>query len=100
MRRKKHHTSDFTRDGIEHLVANKPVVYKILNSRGNNIYTGSAKRGRVPERLKEHLPGSKNAVKGGNKVKVYPKDSIEDAQKSEKRIIARQKPSQNRSGKK
>lgn len=37
----------FDSSGIEGLAKNKPVVYKIENSKGDNIYTGVAKRGRV-----------------------------------------------------
>lgn len=100
MSQKKRRTGDFTTDGIDTLAADKPVVYEILDSRGNNIYTGSAKRGRVPERLKEHLPGGKDPIRGGVKVKLIPKNSIKDAQQSEERIIKKEKPSRNKRGKK
>ena len=52
-------TVTFNQKGIEKLPDNKPVVYKILTEGGKNNYTGSAQRGRVQERLKEHLPGGK-----------------------------------------
>ena len=42
----------FDNSGIEGLAKDKPVVYKIENSKGENIYTGSAKRGRIEERLR------------------------------------------------
>jgi excinuclease UvrABC nuclease subunit len=48
---------DFNESGIEKAPKGKPVVYRIRDSKGDNIYTGSAKRGRVTERLTEHLPG-------------------------------------------
>lgn len=97
MRGKK--SGNFDSDGIEKLAKDKPVVYQIENSQGKNIYTGVAKRGRVEERLKEHLPGGKDPVRGGEKVKIQQKSSIDDALKSEAKIIKRQKPSQNKRGK-
>ena len=51
-------TVDFNKTGIGKLPNNKPVVYKILTEGGNN-YTGIAKKGRVGERLEEHLSGGK-----------------------------------------
>ena len=89
----------FDSEGIGGLAKDKPVVYKIENSGGKNIYTGSAKRGRVEERLKEHLPGGKDPIRGGAKVKIQQKSSIDEALKSEARIIKQQKPPQNKKGK-
>ena len=85
--------------GIEGLAKNKPVVYQIENSKGKNIYTGVAKRGRVEERLKEHLPGAKDPIRGGVKVKIQQKTSIDVALKAEAKIIKQQKPTQNKKGK-
>ena len=65
----------FNNDGIEGLAKDKPVVYKIEDAEGNNIYTGSAKKGRVEERLKEHLPGAKDAIPGGKRVVITQKSS-------------------------
>lgn len=95
----KRKSGDFTKKGIDSLAKDKPVVYKIQNKKGENIYTGSAKRGRVGERLKEHLPGEKDAVRGGTKVIISQKGSIDEALKSEARIIKTQKPPQNKMGK-
>jgi predicted GIY-YIG superfamily endonuclease len=92
-------SGSFNKKGIEGLVKDKPVVYQIENSKGNNIYTGVAKRGRVEERLKEHLPGGKDPIRGGAKVKIQQKPSIDEALKSEARIIKRQQPPQNKKGK-
>lgn len=89
----------FDSSGIEGLARNKPVVYQIENSKGENIYTGVAKRGRVEERLKEHLPGAKDPIRGGVKVKIQQKSSIDAALKSEARIIKQHKPTQNKQGK-
>ena len=89
----------FTRDGIDKLAAGKPTVYEIRNKGGKNIYTGSAKKGRVRERLAEHLPGGKDPVRGGESVRLLQKSSIKEAQKTEARIIQREKPPQNERGK-
>ncbi len=91
--------SSFDKEGIENLAKDKPVVYQIEDVKGNNIYTGVAKRGRVEDRLKEHLPGGKDPIRGGAKVKIQQKSSIDEAIKSEARIIKRQQPPQNKKGK-
>ncbi len=89
-------SSDFTEEAIESLAKDKPVVYQILNKNNKNIYTGSAQRGRVEERLKEHLPGGPDPIRGGTKVKIQQKSSVDDAQKAEQRIIKQNKPPQNK----
>jgi hypothetical protein len=91
-------TVKFTPEGVEKLPKDKPVVYKILNDKGENIYTGVAKRGRVEERLKEHLPSGPDPIPGGVKVKIQPKQTIAEAEKSEKIIISRSKPKHNKLG--
>jgi len=97
MARKK--SGSFDKKGIEGLAKNKPVVYTIEDGKGNNLYTGVAKRGRVEGRLKEHLPGAADPIRGGVKVKIQQKSSIADAEKSEDRIIKSQQPPQNKKGK-
>lgn len=89
----------FNEKGIEELAKGKPVVYVIEDKNGDNVYTGIAKRGRVEERLKEHLPGGPDPVRGGVKVRIHQKDSIAEAEKAEARIIKRQRPPQNKKGK-
>lgn len=92
-------SANFDKGGIEDLAKDKPVVYQIEDAKGSNIYTGVAKRGRVEERLKEHLPGGKDPIRGGTKVRIQQKPSISDAKKSEERIIKRQSPTHNKRGK-
>jgi excinuclease UvrABC nuclease subunit len=92
-------TTDFNADGIDNLSKDKPVVYKIKDKKGKNIYTGVAKKGRVPQRIKEHLPGSKDPIPGGVKVEIIQKPTIADAKKTEKRIIQQRKPKHNKQGK-
>ena len=92
-------SSKFTPEGIESLSKDKPVVYRIEDAKGTNVYTGSAKKGRVEERLKEHLPGGKDPIPGGKKVVITQKPSIDEAQRSEQRIIKSAKPRHNKRGK-
>jgi len=92
-------STDFTKKGIEELANDKPVVYSIENKTGKPVYVGSAKRGRVQDRVAEHLPGGPDTIRGGAKVRIQQKPSIDDARKSEARTIARTKPPQNKKGK-
>ena len=92
-------SGSFDKKGIEGLAKDKPVVYKIEDNKGKNLYTGVAKRGRVEARIKEHLPGAADPVRGGAKVKIQQKSSIDKAEKSEARIIKSEKPPQNKQGK-
>ncbi len=89
----------FNKEGIEGLAKDKPVVYEIQDGKSKNLYTGSAKKGRVGDRLKEHLPGGKDPIRGGKKVVIQQKSSIDEALKSEARIIKSQQPPQNKKGK-
>ncbi len=91
-------TVKFTKSGIEKLPDNKPVVYKIFTDSGKNNYTGVAKKGRVQDRIQEHLQGSKDFVPG-NKVQIEQMSSIKDAKAKETMIISRSKPKHNKKGK-
>ncbi len=92
-------TTRLNKKGLEKLPQDKPVVYKILDTQGENIYTGVAKRGNVQERLEDHMPGHRDAVPGAAKVQIQQKNSIDDAEKAEKNIISRAKPKYNQQGK-
>ena len=89
-------TVKFNQGGIEKLPNDKPVVYKIQTRAGNTNYVGSAQRARVRERLQEHLDGGKIP---GAEVQIQQMPSIQEAQKTETRIIARTKPKYNERGK-
>jgi predicted GIY-YIG superfamily endonuclease len=91
-------TVPFNKTGIEKLPENKPVVYKIMTDSDGNNYTGVAKRGRVQDRLKEHLPGGKDHIPGA-KVQIEQVRSIDDAESKEGRIISRSQPRYNEKGK-
>ena len=84
-------TVKLNEEGISQLPNDKPAVYKILTSNDNNNYTGVAQRGRVRERVMEHLgeiPGAR--------VRVEQMKSIEEAQEKEARIIKRSQPKYNK----
>ena len=89
----------FDNEGIEGLAKDKPVVYKIEDNQGEDLYVGVAKRGRVEARLKEHLPGGADPVPGGATVRIQQKMNIADAEKAEARIIKKSQPPQNKKGK-
>jgi len=55
-----------------------PQVYKITTEGGRNNYTGIAKRGRVQDRIVEHLSGSKDPIPG-TKVQIEQMSGIQDA---------------------
>ena len=88
----------FSKAGIESLAQDKPVVYKIRNRAGTNTYTGVAKKGRVVERIEEHLPGGPDAIPGATTVEITQKSSIADAREAEARSIKRSKPKHNKLG--
>lgn len=91
-------TVKFNKEGLNKLPNDKPVVYKILTPSGGNNYTGSAKRGRVNERLNEHLPGGKDYIPGA-KVQIEQMNDIREARQKESRIIKVSKPKHNKQGK-
>jgi len=91
-------TVDFNKSGIGKLPNDKPVLYKIQTEGGKTNYAGIAKRGRVQERVAEHLPGAKDHVPGA-KVHIEQLRSIYQAKETEARVIARTKPKYNDQGK-
>ena len=92
-------TAPFSREGIKQLAADKPVNYDLLGRGGKTKYTGVAKRGRVPDRIAEHLPGGKDPIPGVEKVRIRQKPSIDAAEKAEARKIRTEKPPHNKRGK-
>jgi hypothetical protein len=90
-------TVKFTQDAIEKLPKNLPVVYTI-SSETEVLYVGTAKRGRVRERLNEHLSTGPDPIQGGSKVQIEQMQSIGDAEKKATRLIAERKPPQNKQG--
>ncbi len=91
-------TVRFNKGGLEKLPEDKPVVYKIVTKGGANNYTGVAKRGRVQDRLSEHLPGGPDAIPGA-KVVIEQTDNVADARQKEANTIKRAQPKYNQRGK-
>lgn len=91
-------TAKLTPADIKALSNDKPVVYIFKNKNGSNIYTGSAKRGRVQARILEHLKGP-GEFPGAASVEIRQFPTIGDAEKSESRIIKLNKPKFNKAGK-
>ncbi|ODS31731.1 MAG: hypothetical protein SCARUB_03127 [Candidatus Scalindua rubra] len=91
-------TVKFNKSGLDILPDDKPAVYKIKTDSGNTNYVGVAKRGRVQERLQEHLPRGKDYIPG-LKVEIEQMDSISEACQKESNIISKTKPKYNKQGK-
>ena len=91
-------TVRFNKGGLEKLPEDKPVVYKIVTKGGANNYIGVAKRGRVQDRLSEHLPGGPDAIPGA-KVVIEQMDKVADARQKEVNMIKRAQPKYNNRGK-
>ncbi len=91
-------TLRMNQQAVEKVPDNKPAVYKILTEGGRTNYVGVAKRGRVQERIEEHLPGGKDPIPGA-KVQIEQMPSIKAAREKEARVIARTKPRYNEQGK-
>ena len=86
----------FNQSGVGKLPNDKPVVYKIQTETGKTNYVGIAKRGRIQERIQEHLNDGKIY---GAKVQIQQMPTIQEAEKTETRIIARTQPKYNKEGK-
>lgn len=83
----------YNKTSIDNLPNNKPVLYKIKTENGGLNYTGIAKRGRVTDRIKEHLGEIPGAT-----VTVEQFSSIADARAKETNVIKRSKPKYNKQG--
>ncbi len=80
----------YNKEGINQLPNDKPVLYRIETQNGTLNYAGVAKRGRVRERIEEHLgeiPGSK--------VRIEQFSSIQNDREKEKNVIKRNNPKYN-----
>jgi len=82
---------------ISKLPNDKPVMYKIKTDGGTVNYVGVAKKGRVQERIEEHLPGGKDYVPGA-KVQIEQVSSIAEAKKIEAAAIKTIQPKHNKQG--
>ena len=84
----------YNKTGIEQLPNDKPVLYRIDSAGGNPNYVGIAKRGRVRERIAEHIGEISGAT-----VRIEQLSSVEEARQKEARVIKRSKPKYNEQGK-
>jgi len=87
-------TAKYNQEGIEKLPNDKPALYRVKTQGGNTNYAGVAKKGRVRERIAEHLgeiPGAK--------VEIEQFSSIQGAREKEERVIKQSKPKYNEQGK-
>jgi hypothetical protein len=84
----------FNKGGISQLPNDKPVLYRIETESGRMNYVGVAQRGRVRERISEHL----NEIPGAT-VRIEQFSSIGDAQKKEINVIRRAQAKYNKQGK-
>ncbi len=85
---------NYNKTKIQNLPNDKPVVYRIETKSGKTNYVGVAKRGRVQDRIGEHLgeiPGAK--------VMIEQFSSIKDARSKEANVIKRSQPKYNKQGK-
>ncbi len=89
-------TVGYNKSGVEKLPNNKPVVYRIETIGGKTNYVGVAKKGRVQDRISEHLEDRKIP---GTKVQIEQMPSIEAAKEKEENIISRTEPKYNEQGK-
>ena len=80
--------------GIDQLPNDKPVMYRVRTAGGNQNYVGVAKRGRVQDRIAEHLGEIPGAT-----VDIEQFSSIQDARQKEARVIKRSQPKYNDKGK-
>jgi dihydroorotate dehydrogenase len=87
-------TVKYNKQGINQLPNDKPVLYRIKTESGILNYVGIAERGRVRERISEHLkeiPGAK--------VQIEQFSIINDAGKKEINVIRRTVAKLNKPGK-
>ena len=91
-------TVNNNKTNIAKLPNDKPVMYKIKTEGGTVNYVGVAKKGRVQERIEEHLQGQKDYVPGA-KVQIEQCGSIAEARKIEATAIKRIQPKHNEQGK-
>lgn len=90
---------NFNKTNIEKVSEGKPVLYELLNSKNENIYTGVAKRNRPADRLREHMSRGSDPIPSVSSFRVKQMPSINAAEAEEKRIIKKDKPKYNDKGK-
>jgi len=89
----------FNKTKIKNIPEQKPILYRLQNNAGDELYDGVAKRGRTQERLQEHLTLKKEKIPGATKVKFAQFSSIVEAKKAEKQLIKKLEPRFNKQNK-
>jgi excinuclease UvrABC nuclease subunit len=89
-------TVNYNKTGVQKLPEAKPVVYRILTDSDRTNYVGVAKKGRIQDRISEHLENGKIP---GAKVQIEQMQSIDAAKEKEANIISRIGPKYNEQGK-
>ena len=84
---------NYNKTEVQNLPNDKPVVYRIKTETGNTNYVGIAQRGRVQDRVTEHI----GEIPGAS-VSVEQFSSISDARKNEANVLKRNKPKYNKQG--
>ncbi len=82
---------NYNSPGIDKLPDNKPVLYRIETESGKPNYVGVAGRGRVKERISEHMADIPGAT-----VRIEQFSRIKDAEKKETNVIKRGQPKYNK----
>lgn len=86
--------TNYNKTSVEKLPNDKPVMYSIQTEGSKTNYVGIAQRGRVQDRIKEHI-----GTIPGAKVRIEQFSSIQDARAKEQRVIDRSQPKYNKQGK-
>ena len=81
-----------TKQNIQDVENNKPIGYALFKNK-EQVYRGTAQRGRGPDRLEEHKRGTKIDF---TQFATKPFSSIAAAKADEKRAIERDRPKHNR----
>ncbi len=84
----------YTKAGAESLANDKPALYRITSASGKQNYVGVAKRGRVSERVAEHIGEIPGAY-----VSIEQFHSIANAKAKESRVLKRSQPKYNKQSK-
>ena len=87
---------NLNKTGVAELANDKAAAYKILNAKGDNVYTGAAAKGKVQEEVAKHMRGGAEAIPGGKTVKLTQKSTVVEARKTAARIIKRDDPKNNK----
>jgi hypothetical protein len=88
-------TQKFTKANIAKFPQNKAIIYKIKNTAGENLYTGTTGRGRSQERLTEHKDFKKDRIPEGTCFQYAQVKTKDRARAIEKLIIKKEQPRSN-----